>query len=120
MSIQILLTACFAAVALYALAQHSRIRLIARGLILLSVTAIFFVWNPGLTTAIAALLGIGRGADLVMYFLFVLLVFQLLVLHLKLQSQLALITRLARRLAMDDARFPMNATGTHLPGEPQA
>ena len=106
MSIQILLTACFGGVALYAFAQHSRIRIIARGLILLNLTAIFFVWNPGLTSTIAVFLGIGRGTDLVMYFLFVLLVFQLLVLHLKLQNQLVLITQLARRSAIAGARFP--------------
>ena len=120
MSIQILLTACFGAVALYALAQHSRIRIIARGLILLSLTAIFFVWNPGLTSTIASYLGIGRGTDLVMYFLFVLLVFQLLVLHLKLQNQLVLITRLARRFAIDSARFPEEAAGADSRDEPQA
>lgn len=120
MSMQIILTVCFGAVALYALAQHARIRIIARGLILLSLTAIFFVWNPGLTSTIAGYLGIGRGTDLVMYFLFVLLVFQLLVVHLKLQSQLVLITRLARRFAIDGARFPADAAEPDSRDEPGA
>jgi hypothetical protein len=104
MIIQIILTFCFLFIAIYGWAHISKVRLISAGMIFLSMFAIYFVWNPDLTSRLARLLGIGRGADLMMYFFFVFVIFQLIMLHVKLRTQMMLLTQLARQMALDQVR----------------
>jgi small membrane protein len=106
MMIQLILTFCFLLIAIYGWAHIRKMRLVSAGMVLLSVVAIYFIWDPAVTVTLAHLLGIGRGADLVMYFFFVFVVFQLIVLHVKLRAQMSLITQLARRIAIDAAQVP--------------
>lgn len=101
MIIQVILTLSFLAVAVYGWAHLSRVRLISSGMVLLSVVAIGFVWKPDLASRLATLLGVGRGTDLVLYSLFVFVVFQFVILHVKLNTQMTLITQLARQIALD-------------------
>ncbi len=61
---------------------------------------LYFVWFPKHATSLAALAGIGRGVDLIIY---VWVVISLLIgfnLHLKLRAQMELITELAREIAI--------------------
>jgi hypothetical protein len=106
MIIQVILTLGFIFIALYGWAHVRRMRLVSLGMILLSGIAIYFIWDPGITTRLARILGIGRGADLMMYFFFVFVIFQLIVLHVKQRSQMLVLTQLARRIAINEARIP--------------
>jgi hypothetical protein len=110
MMIQILLTAGFLLIALYGWAHLRKIRFVSVGMILASAAAAFLVWDPPVTTALAHALGIGRGADLMMYFFFVFVIFQIVVLHVKLRAQMSLLTELARRVALDSAQTPPHNT----------
>ena len=62
---------------------------------------------PSHATRLAALVGIGRGVDLIIYIWVVISLLMLLNLHLKLRAQMELITVLAREIAM---RAPANST----------
>jgi small membrane protein len=106
MIIQVILTLCFFFVAFYGWAHLRRMRVVSAGMISLGVVAIYFIWNPDVTSTLARLLGIGRGADLIMYFFFVFMIFQIIVLHVKLRSQLMLLTQLARRIAIETTQTP--------------
>lgn len=106
MIIQLILTGCLACVAVYGWAQLSSVRIVSLGLMLLSVCAIYFVWNPELTSRLANLVGVGRGTDLVLYLFLVFVLSQLVVIHVRLHSQMTLITQIARRIALDSARVP--------------
>jgi hypothetical protein len=59
---------------------------------------------PSHATQLAALVGIGRGVDLIIYTWVGISLLVLLNLHLKLRSQMELITVLARELAIANAR----------------
>jgi small membrane protein len=106
MIIQVILTIGFLFIAFYGWAHVRRMRLVSLGMVLLSVVAIYFIWNPAMTTTLANLMGIGRGADLMMYFFFVFVIFQLIILHVKLRNQNVLLTQLSRRIAIDAAQVP--------------
>jgi len=106
MMIQVILTLCFLFIILYGWAHIRPMRLVSATMILLSGAAIYFVWDPAVTTSIAHTMGIGRGADLMMYFFFVFVIFQLIMLHVKLRAQMVLLTQLARHIAMDAAKTP--------------
>jgi hypothetical protein len=108
MIIQIILSSCFFFIALYGVAHLRKIKLVSTGMILLSVVAIYFIWNPGITNTLANLIGIGRGADLMMYCFLVFVIFQLIVLHVKLHTQTMLLTKLARRVAIEGAKIPQD------------
>lgn len=68
--------------------------------------AIFFVWNPELTTVIANLFGIGRGLDFVLVMFSVAIVNGIFFIVKHLNSQHQSITDLARYIAIRDARPP--------------
>ena len=108
MMIQVILTVGFFLIALYGWSHLRRIRFVSIGMILASGFAMFLVWDPAVTTVVANALGIGRGADLVMYFFLVFVVFQLVLLHVKLRTQMTLLTELARRVAIGSAEVPSN------------
>jgi hypothetical protein len=90
----------------YGLLHTGRSRLVRWTLVLASLLGIYFVLQPDVTNRIAARLGVGRGADLVLYCwvvislaLFARLQFALLKAHEQ-------ITELARQLAVATAREP--------------
>lgn len=72
-----------------------------------TIAALVVVWIPESASMVARWFGIGRGADVVVYFglvfLFV-LVFQLHVSHVRLERQL---TELVRREALQDLPLPL-------------
>ncbi len=67
---------------------------------------------PDMTMKIAALVGVGRGADLFMYLALVGLGFFVLVLYSKLRDIESTISELARSVAIDTAREPGAAVDT--------
>ncbi|MDO4242211.1 MAG: DUF2304 domain-containing protein [Actinomyces sp.] len=68
--------------------------------------AIIAVAMPSLTTTVAHWVGVGRGADLLLYALVAAFLVQLLSSFRRQAAQERKITRLARRIALDDAPEP--------------
>lgn len=85
-------------------ARHMAIRRIL--VVLFAVGAAFSIFFPGLLTELANFLGIGRGTDLVLYAMVVsFLVFMATTYQRFRQLEISL-TRLSRRVALDDAERP--------------
>ena len=101
---QIILTTLLACVLLYAWIEYRRAPAIGLLAIAAALAGFYVVWVPAHATWLAALVGIGRGVDLILYVWVVISLIMLLNLHLKLRSQLEQITILARELAIANAQ----------------
>jgi len=101
---QIILSLLLAGILLYAWVEYRRAPAVAVLAVLIATAGLYFVWFPAHSTEIAALVGIGRGVDLIIYIWVCLSLVVLLNLHLKLRTQMELITRLARAVALAEAR----------------
>jgi hypothetical protein len=66
---------------------------------------LYFVWFAAHSTQLAALVGIGRGADLILYLWVCISLILLLNLHLKLRTHMELLTILARKASLAGARL---------------
>jgi small membrane protein len=66
----------------------------------------YIVWMPDHATYLAQSIGIGRGADFILYIWLLISCAILLLLYLQLREQLQLITALARRMALAQAAQP--------------
>ena len=73
---------------------------------------IILVLMPDWTTAIANLLGVGRGADLIMYLGLLMLSFFCLLLYARIRELEASLTQLVRSIALNQAREPGQAVET--------
>ena len=103
---QFVLSMLLCIVLVYAWVEHQRSPIVA---LLSSGTAlagVYFIWFPTHTTWVAELVGIGRGADLILYMWVCISLVILLNLHLKLRAQHELITALARTIALTSASWP--------------
>ena len=96
----ILLTSVMA----YAWTEYRRAPVIAILSMLVAAAGLYFVWLPAHATTLAALVGIGRGVDLIIYIWVIISLILLLNVHLKLRSQAELITILMREAAVANAR----------------
>jgi hypothetical protein len=101
---QLVLTLLLGGMLAYAFVAARRTRLLGAAIALASLAGIFFVWSPQSANDLAHDVGIGRGADLVLYLWVVLSMLVALNLHLRLKTQAELTTRLARALALRDSR----------------
>ena len=100
MIIKLLLSAGLAACLFYAVSLGRSIPAMRMGLVLIVTLGLGAVWFPDATSVIAAWVGIGRGADLVMYIWIVLTLLFIVRLHLKLREQSEALTQLARKIAL--------------------
>ncbi len=100
---QLLLTALLALVLVYAWSAHRTVPIIGLLASGAALAGLYFVWVPEHATALAAVVGIGRGSDLIVYTWVVISLLIVLNLHLKLRLQLDMITRLTRAVAIDRA-----------------
>lgn len=100
---QVVFTLVLLAVMLVAFAQFPQIPLVGGAVICAALFAAYIVWVPDHATYLANLVGIGRGADLVLYIWVLISCAILLLLYLNIREQLQLITTLARRMALADA-----------------
>lgn len=107
---QILFTLVLVAVVLVAFVQLARIPLVGTVTILVALFGAYVVWVPDHATYLANAIGIGRGADLVLYIWVLIGSAVLLLLYLNLREQFQLITRLARTMALSEAREPPEET----------
>src|SRR5215469_18847887 len=101
---QLILTALLLGIVLYAWTEHKRSRAIGLLAMFAAMTGLYFVWMPSHATWLAELVGIGRGVDLILYVWVIISLLVMLNLHLKLRSQMELITALTRELALANAR----------------
>ena len=103
---QFILSLFLAGILLYAWAEYRRSPAVAILAVFVATAGLYFVWFPSPSTQLAELVGIGRGVDLILYIWVCISLIVLLNLHLKLRTQMELVTLLARQLAMSDARSP--------------
>jgi hypothetical protein len=73
---------------------------------IMAALGILLVWNPDLATRIANVLGVGRGTDLLVYILFVLMAMLVLLIHARFRAYDRLLTELARSVALSGAQAP--------------
>jgi len=111
---QVVLSFLLGIVLLYAWAQYRRSPIVTVLSCAVSLIGFYFVWIPSHATRVAELVGIGRGADLVLYVWVCISLVVLLNLHLKLRTQHELLTQLARSIALANATVPEDAP----PAEP--
>jgi small membrane protein len=103
---QLVLSLLLGVVLLYAWAQYRRSPIVTVLSCAVSLIGFYFVWIPSHATRVAELVGIGRGADLVLYVWVCISLVVLLNLHLKLRTQHELLTQLARSIALANATLP--------------
>jgi len=109
MTIRVLLTLGLLATVCYALSQRARSRGIAAAMVGIALLGIYFVWLPEQANDLAHLLGVGRGADLVLYCWIVTSLIVALNQHLVSRANLRLITGLAREMALARPLVPPEA-----------
>ena len=100
---QAILSLLLCSVLIYAWAEYRRSPVVALMSLVASLVGLYFVWIPSHSTRVAEFIGIGRGADLIMYLWICISLMVLLNLHLKLRSQHEVITALARAIALANA-----------------
>ena len=104
MTAQVLFSILLASVLLYAWTEHRKSPIVALLAGTVAAAGLYFVWFPAITTQLAEDVGIGRGVDLILYIWSCISLLVLLNLHLKLRTQLELITVLARSVAISNAQ----------------
>jgi hypothetical protein len=109
---KVVLSLLLGIVLLYAWAQYRRSPIVTVLSCAVSLIGFYFVWIPSHATRVAELVGIGRGADLVLYVWVCISLVVLLNLHLKLRTQHELITQLARSIALANATLPEDTRST--------
>lgn len=100
---QLSLTAPLVIILVYAWIACVRAPKIGIFFALAASAGLYFVWVPAHATALANLIGIGRGVDLVIYLWILISLIMLLNLHLKLREHMELITILVRKIAITNA-----------------
>ena len=100
---QLLISAMLFTILLYATMTYRQAPIIGFLTVAAAFVGLYFVWFPSHATRLAELVGINRGVDLILYTWVVISLIMLLNLHLKLRTQLELITLLARKIAIADA-----------------
>ena len=100
---QLILTALLFGILIYAGAEYRRSPAISLIAVLAASGGLYLVWFPAHATALAEVVGIGRGVDLIIYIWVVISLLVVLNLHLKLRAQMELITALAREITIANA-----------------
>ena len=106
MTMQIILIALVLIGSVYFLSHANTYRVRAWKKILLIVFTLFMIFSiiwPDMTTALAHRLGIGRGADLILYFVAIGFIFESINVHLRFQKQRTQLHKLARKIAILEA-----------------
>ena len=99
---QIFFSLLLCTVFLYAWIEYRRSPVVAVLSSMVALAGLYFVWVPSHSTWLAEFVGIGRGVDLILYTWVGISLIVILNLHLKLRTQLELITVLARKIALAD------------------
>jgi small membrane protein len=104
MLIRIVLTSVFSVLLVTVLQQRALgVAFKLLSLLLLSI-AVYFVLFPDVTNRIAAIAGVGRGADLIIYICMAVGAFLLTIGYIRLKGDELRVARLVQRLALEQAR----------------
>lgn len=106
MVIRILLIFALLLTILYALRNRKQSPLVSMGALLFGLVGIFCVIMPDITTMVAHVLGVGRGADLLLYCFIIISVLMLFSLHLRVLRLQDMLTILVRELALAKVSKP--------------
>jgi len=101
---QIILTLGLSVCLFYVISLGKSLPIVRIGLFLVVLTGYLFIWFPEMTNIFADMVGIGRGADLIIYLWILLSLFLILKLHIKLRQQSEALTTLARHLALGQSQ----------------
>ena len=103
MIFQLLFSILLIGMGIYAYLQKSKSPYFSYLLTILILFGIYLLWNPGDATRMANLVGVGRGADLLLYVWVVMSLVIIINLHYKLRQLMEYITTLARKIAIMEA-----------------
>jgi hypothetical protein len=103
---QLFLSIMLAGILLYAWTEYRRSPVVALSALVIACGGLYFVWLPAHATLLAEMAGVGRGVDLILYVWVVISLLVVFNIHLKLRSQMELITGLAREIAIMKAALP--------------
>jgi len=106
MTIQIFLTSMLGLVGVLVGAQQTTSRLVRVSILAVLAFGMFLVWAPETTNRLAGALGVGRGADLILYLWVVITLALILFLYLKILRLARRITQLTRALALTQPMRP--------------
>ncbi len=104
--IQLLLITMIVFIAVYFVVKLRRFAFDSMLLLLLVTVAVVFVLFPEFTSMLANRLGVGRGADLVLYLCIVTVWFVILKLYIKLRALEQKLTEITRQKAIENAKSP--------------
>lgn len=99
-AIQLLLSFGLLAACAYAFVSRALLKSLSLLIYAASLVGLWFVWSPDHANSAAHALGVGRGADLLLYCWVVVSAVVLLNLHLKLRASDRRMTELAREMAL--------------------
>ncbi|MBJ6981368.1 DUF2304 domain-containing protein [Luteimonas sp. MC1572] len=98
--IEIILTALLSVGIAFALREWKQSRILCTAIVLLTATGIYFVWEQSASTRVAHALGVGRGADLVLYIYAAISFVLIISLVLRIKGLQETLTDLARAFAL--------------------
>ena len=102
MIVQILLTLGLAFCLVYAFAQRKKSRLVSLALSVIAIAAIYFVQFPESANTLAHFVGVGRGADLILYCWLVISLIVSVDLQFKILALQGMLTELTREIALQN------------------
>lgn len=108
MIINIILISGFVVLFLYAFIQYRRARSLSIVMMFVSLSGGLMSLFPENTTIIANWVGVGRGADLILYCFVVVMLLVIFNLHLRLRTTQETATEVARAVALINVRPPEN------------
>ncbi|KNC19564.1 hypothetical protein AC792_05590 [Arthrobacter sp. RIT-PI-e] len=91
-------------------AKHLAIRRIM--VLLFAVVAVLSIFFPEILSRLAGVLGVGRGTDLMLYAFIVSFLVFISTTHQRFRQMEGIVTKLSRRIALDEAERPWEGTHT--------
>ena len=108
MGIRILLTFGLMVFLVYGITQRGKSRFVYQATLAIGAAGLFFVWMPEQANDLAYLLGVGRGADLILYCWILTSLIMALNLHVLIRENQQMMTELARQLALAHPLKPLD------------
>lgn len=105
--IEVILTALLSIGIAFALREWKQSRILGTTIVLLTGTGIFFVWQQDVSMRVANALGVGRGADLVLYIYAAISFVLIISLLLRIRALQETLTELARAFALANPTRPV-------------
>ena len=103
MIFQVFLIIALLALSVYAYSQRRRAPLVAYGVLILTAGGLALTIAPDFANRMAEFIGVGRGADLILYVFVLIALAAIFNLHLRLRAQHETLTEIVRALAIRDA-----------------